>query len=163
MGISILGGIVWRRANRWGAIASLVVSLTVNFALYAAMGQRLDHWDANVFLLALMSGILALVLVSWITPEERRDRVASFFGRLDTPAEGADADSQVDLEEPSPADIRRNAEAGRQSLLVNLLRIRRGSAGLPFWHAFSQDLRGFLIGSALAIGLVLLTWAFLAL
>src|SRR5918992_2063504 len=53
VGISVLGGIVWRRANRWGALASLLIALTTNFALYSVTGQRLDYWDANVFLAAL--------------------------------------------------------------------------------------------------------------
>jgi hypothetical protein len=62
-GIGVLGGIVWPRANRWGALASLLASLATNFALRnrphgagdfhagrsnAATGQRLDHWDPNV-------------------------------------------------------------------------------------------------------------------
>jgi Na+/proline symporter len=161
MGVSILGGIIWRRANRWGAIASLVVSLIVNFSMYAAMGQRLDHWDADVFIVALLSGILALVVVSWLTPEEQRDRINSFFGRLDTPADGPDSDSEIDLDEPSAEELRANAESGRQLLLVNLLRSRKGSAGVPFLRAYSRDLRGLLIGWGLAIGLVLITWMFL--
>ena len=34
MGISFLGGIVWRRANRYGAIASLVTAMAANFLIY---------------------------------------------------------------------------------------------------------------------------------
>src|SRR4029453_7663671 len=67
VGISVLGGIVWRRANRWGALASLVASLATNFALYAATGKRLDYWDPNVFLASLSIGIIALVVVSLLT------------------------------------------------------------------------------------------------
>src|SRR5204862_1534963 len=64
VGIGVLGGIVWRRANRWGALASLLSALATNFALYSVTGQRLDHWDANVFLAALVAGIVALIVVS---------------------------------------------------------------------------------------------------
>src|SRR5206468_7192344 len=64
VGISVFGGIIWQRANRWGALASLVSALTVNFLLYALTGQRLDRWDPNVFLAALCAGIAALVAVS---------------------------------------------------------------------------------------------------
>ena len=70
VGIALVGGIVWPRANRWGALASLVVSLLVNFSLYALTRQRLDHWDPNVFLGALLAGIAALVIVSLLTPPE---------------------------------------------------------------------------------------------
>ena len=60
VGISVLGGIIWPRANRWGALASLLSSLATNFILYRVTGQRLDHWDANVFLAALARRHLAL-------------------------------------------------------------------------------------------------------
>lgn len=161
MGVSLLGGILWRRANRWGAIASMIVALIVNFGLYAAMGERLDSWDANVFLAALLSGIVTLVVVSLLTPEENRDQLSSFFGRLDTPADGGESDEHADLPEPSSEDVRANAESGRQLLLVKLLHPRKGAAGVPFTRAFSHDLRGFVIGWGLAIGLVLITWIFL--
>src|SRR5919199_4264029 len=44
VGISILGGLLWQRANRWGALTSLLGALTTNFVLYRVTGQRLDHW-----------------------------------------------------------------------------------------------------------------------
>ena len=47
VGISVLGGIVWRRANRWGALASMLSALATNFLLYYLTGQRLDYWDAE--------------------------------------------------------------------------------------------------------------------
>src|SRR5919199_2609817 len=31
VGINVLGGLVWRRANRWGALASLTAALATNF------------------------------------------------------------------------------------------------------------------------------------
>ena len=43
VGISVLGGIVWPRANRWGALASLLSALSTNFLLYYLAGQRLDQ------------------------------------------------------------------------------------------------------------------------
>ena len=54
VGISLLGGILWRRANRWGALASLVERVRYELrALLDLTGQRLDYWDPNVFLAAL--------------------------------------------------------------------------------------------------------------
>src|SRR5262249_28398813 len=84
VGIGVLGGVVWRRANRWGALASLLLALTTNFALYRLKGQRLDYWDANVFLAALVAGIAALVIVSLLTKPEPDAAIESFFGRLET-------------------------------------------------------------------------------
>src|SRR4029450_3917452 len=41
VGISLVGGIVWRRANRWGALASLVCALARNFLLSYLAADRL--------------------------------------------------------------------------------------------------------------------------
>ena len=79
MGISVLGGLVWRRANRWGALASMLSALATNFLLYWWTGRRLDHWDPNVFLAALVVGTAALVVVSLITQPEPAANIESFF------------------------------------------------------------------------------------
>jgi Na+/proline symporter len=140
VGISVLGGIVWPRANRWGALASLLVSLVVNFLLYAITDQRLDFWDANVFLAALLAGIAALVVVSLMTRPEPRDKIDAFFGRLRT-------SSDDDRDDPL--------------LLVNLLAPGRGAAGRG-WRAYREDLGGFLISWLIVIVLVAGTALFLA-
>src|SRR5262249_18269977 len=132
VGISVLGGIVWRRANRWGALASLLAALTTNFVLYSIKGQRLDFWDANVFLAALLAGIAALVIVSMLTPPEPANAMASFFGRLETSSDD---------------------EADRPLLLVHLLRrdraIWRGES-----RSFRDDLGGFAVGWLMVLLLV---------
>jgi Na+/proline symporter len=140
VGISVLGGIVWRRANRWGAVASVVGALATNFILYYLKGERLDYWDADVFLAALLVGIAALVVVSLSTRPEPAPGLDSFFGRLET-----------------STDITPGAPESRQPLLlVNLLRLRRAAAGRG-WRAFREDLGGFALGWALVILLVALT------
>jgi hypothetical protein len=151
MGISLLGGIVWHRANRWGAVASLVVSLVANFAIYALRNERLDHWDPNVFLIALLAGIAALIVVSLLTTPEPEAGSQSFFSRLHMPTETA-----------NPGHDRTTpAEAGKELLLVNLLHPLRGAHRAGFLKAYRVDLKGFSIGWALAIGLVLTTsWLF---
>jgi Na+/proline symporter len=139
VGISVIGGIVWRRANRWGAAASVLAALVTNFLLYYVTGQRLDYWDANVFLAALVAGTAALIVVSLLTPPEPADTMTSFFGRLQTSS---------DDERPQPL------------LLVNLLNLREG-AGRAGWRAYGEDLRGFLLGCAIVVALVIGTTLFL--
>jgi Na+/proline symporter len=139
VGISVLGGIVWPRANRWGALASLVTSLATNFLLYYLAGERLDRWDPNVFLAALVAGIAALVVVSVITRPEPASRLDPFFDRLQTSSDGAAS--------PTP-----RAEA-RPLLLVNILRLRSATAGKG-WRVFAEDLGGLAIGFALVAALV---------
>jgi Na+/proline symporter len=134
VGISILGGILWRRANRWGALASLVSALATNFILYAVTGQRLDHWDPNVFLAALLVGCMALVGVSLLTAPEANDRIESFFGRLETPSDD---------------------RATGPLLLVDALRPRG-------WRVYREDIVGFGMGWVYVIVLVVATALFLA-
>jgi len=139
VGISVLGGIIWPRANRWGALASLLVALTTNFVLYAITGQRLDHWDANVFLAALVAGTLALVGVSLATAPEPRPAIDDFFHRLQTSSDTA------------------TSKGERQPLLlVNLLHPLR-AAGRRGWRAYSEDLNGFALGWLVVVVLVAAT------
>jgi Na+/proline symporter len=145
VGISVLGGILWRRANRWGAIASLLSALATNFLLYYLKGERLDFWDANVFLAALLVGIVALVIVSLATQPEPAQSLESFFDRLEKSTDVA----------PDTLPSRR-----QPLLLVNLLRLRQVASVLG-WRAFRDDLGGFVVGWVLVLALVALTAALL--
>lgn len=136
VGIGLLGGIVWPRANRWGALASLVVSLAVNFSLYAVTGQRLDHWDPNVFLAALVAGIAALVVFSITTPREPEGEVGEFFQRLET---SSDDDKTC-----------------KPLLLVHLLRPRTAVTPRAA-RVFADDLAGFGLAWIWVIALVAAT------
>jgi Na+/proline symporter len=143
VGIGLLGGIFWRRANRWGALASLLAALTANFFLYARTGQRLDHWDPNVFLAALAAGVAALVVVSLVTPPEPAARLESFLGRLQTSSDGDGTSTAQPL------------------LLVNILHPRRAAGGRG-WRAYREDFWGFALGWAIVVTLVVVTGWWLA-
>ncbi len=132
MGISVLGGILWPRANRWGALASVTGALATNFALYSLTGQRLDHWDPNVFLAALVAGSLLLVAVSLLTRPEPATEVDDLFHRLER-------SSDDDRHQPL--------------LLVNLLHLRRAAAGRG-WRVFREDVTGFAMGWLVVVLLV---------
>ncbi len=136
MGISIFGGILWRRANRWGAAASLIVPLAVNFVLMAMSGQRLDYWDPNVFAISLISGVAALILVSYATTPEPASVLDPFFARFAEPVEGT-------------------APPGTRLLLADI------GTGLQKRASYKEDINGFLIGWALVVVLVGLTWLWL--
>jgi Na+/proline symporter len=140
VGISVLGGILWKRANRWGALASIVVAMSTNFLMYSITGRRFDAWDANVFLTALVAGIVALIVVSLLTAPEPSDKTESFYGRLETNSD--------------------DESAGKPLLLVNLLHLRRGSRGRGL-GAYKEDIGGFAIGWVCVIVLVILTAIFL--
>ncbi len=133
-------------ANRWGGFASLLMALSTNFLLYALTGRRLDYWDPNVFLAALVAGIAALVVVSLLTQPEPAVSIDSFFGRLQTTSD-----------EPGPeAGGAATTAADRPLLLVNLLCLRSAAAGRG-WRAFREDLGGFVLGWVMVVLLVAAT------
>ena len=140
IGISVFGGIIWRRANRWGALASLLGAFTTNFVLYWWTGRRLDHWDANVFLAALLVGTFLLVVVSLATAPEPAKDLDAFMRRLETSSDGkTETDSH---------------DAGKDPLmLVDILHLgRRAKDGL--WRTYREDLWGFWLGWAIVAVLV---------
>lgn len=151
-GISLLGGLIWRRANRWGAIASLIAALGVNFTLYWLQGARLDAFDPVVFCYALSSGVAALVIVSLATPPEGK-AAQELFDRLDTPA---------GLEDKSVEQVRIEAAAqGQQLILPNLLRLRRSAAGQPILRAYRHDLHGFAFAWLVVAAMIAVAWLIL--
>lgn len=155
VGLSVLAGVMWPRANRWGAISSIVAATTANFAGYAIAGRRFDSWEPTVFLTALGIGAATLVIVSLLTPPEEPKRTAEFFTRLQTPSD-ADSDAAAHGHSaPIAVDQRQLAEGGRMLILVNLLSLRRSAVGVPLWRAYRTDLKGFAIGTALIGGLII--------
>lgn len=161
MGIGLLGGIVWRRANRWGALASLVAAFATNFLVYYLRGERFDHWNPSVFCAAFAAGVAALIVVSLLTKPEPAGSTDSFFARLETPTElpgcAGDPLDQADQMQVAAAA----AEAGRQSLIVHLLHPGRGLHGAGFWRAYRTDLAGFARAWIWVLTLVALVWGML--
>lgn len=151
VGISVYAGLVWERANRWGALAGMIVAAAVNFVLYWIGHRRLDSWDPVVFSIALGAGIITTIIVSLSTPPEPKSLTRAFFTRVNTPSMGQDSEF---LPEP---DIKTTAREGRQLLVTNVLHLRSAAAGFG-WRAYRVDLAGFAIGLAIVIGLVLSTW-----
>jgi Na+/proline symporter len=175
MGISLTAGLVWKRANRWGAASSIVVAFAVNFALYARSGQRLDHWDPNVFLLALLSGYAALVIGSWLTPPEPAERIRDMFARFDVStdhsaaflAESRARGRSHELEELPESEIetlrRKTAESGQRLLLSDLGRLWRGTRYAYPLKAYRQDLAGLVYCWGVVALLVGIAWGILQL
>lgn len=151
VGISIYAGLMWHRANRWGALAGMITAAGVNFAIYFARNQRLDAWDPLVFAVALVSGIAATIIVSLLTQPEPADRLQSFFTRVNTPSIGQESKL------PQQADTAVAARAGRQLLVTNLFHVRSAAAGYG-WRAYRIDLKGFVIGWVIVITLVFAAW-----
>ena len=106
-----------------------------------------------------------MVIVSLLTPPEPRVKMDSFFGRLQTPSDEMDSiESEESVFQPPTTDKARGySRKGLQSILVNLLSIRKSARGIGLLRAYREDFRGFSIGWLLAVFLVLGTWLLLRL
>ncbi len=80
VGIPMWAGIIWARANSYGAWASIIGS-SATFYLTRTLG-----WTQGPQLLAaLLVGFSLVIVVSLLTPPEAADRLQRFFALLHTP------------------------------------------------------------------------------
>jgi Na+/proline symporter len=85
MGIPWFFAILWRRANRWGAIASSVAAQVASGYGNFVLGWNGDAGLPYTIALYLVSGISAGIVVSLLTPPESDDRIDQFRLLLKTP------------------------------------------------------------------------------
>jgi Na+/proline symporter len=152
VGIAVLGGILWRRANRRGAFVSVAVAFGLYYFLnHAATGEwRLVYkWTAVPFAWAMLAGFGTLILVSLLTPPESKEQMDAFFDRL---SRQSDAPPGPDGRSPLAA------ERGCDLVLVDIT----GWFARGRWKGFSgryrEDLLGFLLACATVAALVFLAW-----
>lgn len=85
MGIAFFLGVLWRRANRYGALASFAAALAAMLVSQFRFGWSGDAGLPKTILLYLIVGTAAGVVVSWLTPPENPGRLNRFFLLLRTP------------------------------------------------------------------------------
>jgi Na+/proline symporter len=146
MGISLFGAISWRRANRWGALASLAVSsLTFFWLTWNAFGELLQ-WDALNFGIALVSGFAALVAGSLATQAEPAARTEPFYARLNRRTRFNEASGAEQIVE----------EEGHELLFVHLFNLRLGDGLGAFYRRFRVDLNGLVLAFGVVAALIAL-------
>jgi Na+/proline symporter len=146
MGISMFGAMCWKRANRWGALASLLSSSLVFFWMTHRQFNELLKWDAWNCLVALGVGFGALILVSLLTSREPEALTEPFYENLDSPSY---LDEATGEEKPVH-------EPGHELLIVKLgdLRLTQGLG--PFYRRFRVDLTGLIGAFAVVLALIAL-------
>ncbi len=152
-GIIVMGGILWRRANRFGAAAAVISSFAIYYGLnYRAAGQwQLVYvWQAGIFGWALAAGFTSLILVSLLSKAEAPERIEQFFDNM---RRSTDAEGLPDGQTKPIA-----AERGQDLLLLDLpgwLTARRWQG---FFHRYREDLLGFALAWGVVALLVLTAW-----
>jgi len=81
LGVAFWLGVMWKRANRYGAWSSAIVMAIVS----VVTGNILD-WSLPVQIaLYLPLGIIVMIVVSWLTRPEPEEKLRQFYMLLDTP------------------------------------------------------------------------------
>lgn len=170
MGISFWMAIFWRKANRWGAYASVICTSGI------AIGTQLLGWGfTEQVLLYLPVGFLVMIVVSALTPAEPKRVLDTFYSLLNTPVGHEnrlrEAGIAIIHEKETSGQNKTNAQtiqflddnparkSGERLVLVHLLRLFREFT----YREFKVDINGFAISWGLVVlflGLAaLLSWA----
>jgi Na+/proline symporter len=156
MGIIFLGGILWKRANRHGAAAAVIISVSVYYIVNyftVNMVMLVYKWTPAPFGIAMFSGFFAFWLVSIISKPEPADHIADFFDNMRR---------KSDASEPGP-DGRKPlaADTGEDLLLLDLPGWLKKERWRNFFRRYREDIAGFVL-SWLVVGLlILLAWGIL--
>ena len=156
MGIMFLGGIIWKRANRYGAAAAVIFSLSVYYIVnYLTTGDLVlvYKWTPGPFGIAMLSGFFMFWLVSILTKPEEKEKIDSFFDNMRR---------KSDAIEPGPDGRKPLAElTGDDLLLLDLPGWGRKERWKNFFSRYREDLGGFVLSWMVVGLLILLAWGIL--
>ncbi len=158
MGIMFLGGVLWKRANRYGALAATVGSFAVYYGVnWHATGQLqlVYRWTPGPYGWATLAGFVLLILVSLLTRPEDHARIERFFEnmRRSTDTEGLPAGG--------PRPLAR--DRGQDMLLLDLPGWLTRERWRGFFTRYREDLIGFVLGWLTVGVLVLMAWGLMQL
>jgi SSS family solute:Na+ symporter len=85
MGITFLLGVLWKRANRWGALASFAGAVIASLLGQFLLGWRDDDGLPKLILLFVSVGTFTGIIVSLLTKPEPKWLTESFFLLMKTP------------------------------------------------------------------------------
>ncbi len=155
MGIMIFGGILWKRANRYGAIAGVATAYILYYFLnYMDTGvfEIVYKWKPEPFGWAMLAGFTMLVLVSLITKREDPKRIDKFFDNM---LRLSDEDRIVNGQKPLAATL------GHDLLLLDLPSWFTAERWKGFGKRYREDWTGFLYAWLFVGFLLFFAWAVL--
>jgi Na+/proline symporter len=156
MGIIFLGGIIWRRANRYGAAAALFVSIATYYAVNFISATRLVlvyKWKPGPFGIAMLSGFFIFWLVSVLTEPENKEKNDGFFDNMRRKSDAGYRNS--DGKKPLAS------ETGDDLILLDLPGWFHRERWTNFFRRYREDLIGFLVSWIVVGALILLAWGIL--
>jgi SSS family transporter len=168
LGIAFWLGVMWKRANRYGALLSTISMIAVSLYVQIHLGLPVQYQIAAY----LPVGLIVMVVVSRLTRPEPAEQLHKFYTLLDTPVGEEqrlkDANIEIKLEGLSQS---KSETDSKQSWLVKLLFSREGEDGLLIvdlfslrkkfsWSRYRTDILGFLSGTGIVLFFILMMWVF---
>lgn len=156
MGIMIFGGNLWKGANRYGALAAVLVAYVSYYLLnYFATGeiQMIYKWQPAPFGWAMLAGFATLIIISLISPAEPADRIETYFDRM---RHLSTSDRPGD--QPALAD-----DYGKALLLLDVGTWFTADRWRNFWSRYREDTLGFLLAWGFVVLLIAIAWGVISL
>ncbi len=153
MGIMVFGGILWKRANRFGALFGSTTAFVIYYILnYQEAGvlELVYKWTPDTFGWAMLGGFIIFVIVSLLTKPEDPKRIESFFDNMDRLS---DAD-QLDKDGKKPLA----ALHGKALILLDASTWFKKKRWENFSVRYKEDWQGFLLAIGFVGVLILIAW-----
>ncbi|MBX2815099.1 MAG: sodium:solute symporter family protein [Saprospiraceae bacterium] len=151
MGIAIFGGVIWKRANRYGAIAAVVVAFVayyiINFSDTGTL-QLIYTWQPAPFGKAILAGFSTLVIVSLLTKPEPAETAGDFFDKMNHLA----PDDRPKGQNPTAKEM------GRDLILLDVGTWFKRERWVGFKKRYREDLGGFLLAWLMVGFLIFVAW-----
>ncbi len=149
MGIMIFGGIMWKGANRYGALAGVIVAFVLYYLLnYLDTGELLlvYRWTPEPFGWAMLAGFITLVIISKVTPAEPPEAIQKFFQKMYTHSDQKPGEEMI---------------VDKELLLLDVDTWLKKERWQSFAKRYRTDFFGFLLAWLFVAALILLAWLIL--
>jgi Na+/proline symporter len=153
MGVMVLGGILWKRANRQGATMGVIAAFGVYYVLnYLDTGTLLlvYKWKPEPFGWAMLAGFSCLILVSLMTKPEKEEKIEAFFDNMRRLSDA------VGLAKGEVKPLA--SEHGKDLVFLDLPGWLRKSRWQGFPGRYKEDLVGFVLAWIVVALLIFLAW-----
>ncbi|MCK5851529.1 sodium:solute symporter family protein [bacterium] len=157
MGIMIFAGLLWKRANRYGAIVGVSTAFIVYYVInYLEIGawEIVYVWHPEPFAWAMLAGFVSLILTSLLTKPEPKEQIDKFFDNM---LRLSDEDRIQNGQKPLAAEL------GHDLLLLDLPSWFTAERWKGFSKRYREDWTGFLYAWLFVGILLLLAWGVLQL
>ena len=153
MGIMVFGGNLWKRANRYGAISSVITSFLAYYYLnYLNIGswQLVYKWEPDTFGWAMLIGFIAFFIVSLATKPEAQTKIDAYFDNMNrlSDAKVLDPDGKKPLAR----------EFGKDLILLDINSWFTKERWKNFAFRYREDWLGFLLAWVFVIFLIFIAW-----